>query len=229
MGNLGKNVSLVFVALFLISLATVSSAISADTETTWNIQTIVTNLSGSDNFGNMVLDMQNKPHLIYKQVYGVPSNSTIVYVSWNGVSWDRSNVVSNIGLNHVGFLALDSKDYPHISYVTSTPELMYASWIGKTWDIQTVTNSNGAAGGSCYLALDSNNNPHIGYRIIPPMHGYLNYYYQIVYATANEPDINTQPTPIFNFPVMPILAIIGAILFAVVSLLLYRRQRKRLI
>ena len=191
----------------------------------WNVQTIIPNLSGLDNFGNMVLDSKNNPHFIYKEVYGVPSNSTIVYASLEGASWNTKTVVSNIGLSNVGFLVLDSSGYPHISYVTSTPEVMYATWTGRTWDIQSVEDANGAASATCYLALDSSGHPLISYRIVPPMHGYLDYYSNIKYATSKEATQSSSPT----VPVSTSLIIATAISVGVATaaiIFIWKKQNK---
>ncbi len=58
-------------------------------------------------------------------------------------------------------LALDSRDYPHISYFDrDTLSLKYANWTGSTWDIEIV-DSPVAAFSS--LVLDSNDFPRIAY------------------------------------------------------------------
>jgi len=61
-------------------------------------------------------------------------------------------------------LALDSNDYPHISYYDSTNnDLKYAKWTISGWSIETV-DSGGDVGSYCSLALDSLDRPHISYR-----------------------------------------------------------------
>ncbi len=64
----------------------------------------------------------------------------------------------------VGFhssLALDSSDYPHISY-NGNNHLKYAYWNGSDWTIETVDNTD-YGGYYTSLALDSSNHPHISY------------------------------------------------------------------
>lgn len=63
-------------------------------------------------------------------------------------------------------LALDSNDYPHISYncyslAARRDVLKYAKWTGSGWSIETVD----SAGAIRYtsIALDTNNYPHISY------------------------------------------------------------------
>jgi len=58
-------------------------------------------------------------------------------------------------------LALDSQDYPHISYSSGDfTSLHYARWAGTAWAKQTV---DPIPVWTSSLALDSNDNPHIGY------------------------------------------------------------------
>ena len=60
-------------------------------------------------------------------------------------------------------LALDSSDYPHISYYNYTDgDLKYAAWDGSSWNIE-VPDSAGSVGYCSSLALDSSDWPHIGY------------------------------------------------------------------
>jgi hypothetical protein len=60
-------------------------------------------------------------------------------------------------------LALDSNNYPHISYLNSVNmDLMYARWNGLSWIIETV-DSQGITGDMSSLALDSHDRPHISY------------------------------------------------------------------
>ncbi len=143
----------------------------------WSIQSVASNM---DSLGNLALDSKGYPHFIYSQDYtnytGYHSiNITIMYASWNGATWNTQQVVSNVseggigdstGIYTMASLALDSRDNPHIVYVTSAPEdtadwgfLAYASWTGKTWNTQTVNSSIVVQ--SCNLAIDRNGNPHI--------------------------------------------------------------------
>ena len=152
----------------------------------WNIQTVVSNVSG---FGNLVLDSKGQPHFVYSV-----DHTTIIYASWNGISWTYRSV-SNVKWLEQGsgfpFLALDSLDYPHISYLTAeapgaAPELMYAAWTGTAWNIQTVAPGDGPP----YLAVDSNRIPHISYYLGtgPPA--------SIMYAIAAEPVPLYSPLPL---------------------------------
>ncbi|UCE36350.1 MAG: PQQ-binding-like beta-propeller repeat protein [Thermoplasmata archaeon] len=64
-------------------------------------------------------------------------------------------------------IALDSQDYPHISYY-SDGNLKYTKWDGNSWNIETV-DDNGTTGVSTSISLDSNDNAHISYyHFLPP-------------------------------------------------------------
>jgi hypothetical protein len=60
-------------------------------------------------------------------------------------------------------IALDAKDYPHISYYDrGRRSLKYARWNGHSWEIWTV-DSGGDVGSFTSIALDSAGVPYIGY------------------------------------------------------------------
>jgi len=169
----------------------------------WHIQTI----AYSGDFGNMVLDSKGYPHMIYRIDHSTHfTNSTLVYAHWDEKNWWTTQaVVSNVRLDNVGFLALDSNDYPHISYIgrAYNPEiggdeyfLRYTRWTGTAWNTLSV-NTTRRAVGPCYLALDSDGNPHISYRTFHPTH-YKSVY--IMYATATIPD--TQPSQPLNVSIV---------------------------
>jgi hypothetical protein len=165
----------------------------------WSIEPVLANydLGG---YGNMILDSKGHPNFLYTQHRFVsPQNmttiSSILYARWNGTGWNTQTVVSNISLAGfgIGFLALDSRDYPHISYIISSLQLMYVSWTGTDWNIQPVA-KNFPARGTCYLAIDSNSNPHISYRGIGPNQSGNGRLATIVYATTTNPTQSTQPS-----------------------------------
>jgi hypothetical protein len=66
-------------------------------------------------------------------------------------------------VRHITSIALDSNDYPHISYYTlPDADLKYAHWTGTQWQTEIV-DSQGDEGLFNSIALDSNNYPHISY------------------------------------------------------------------
>jgi hypothetical protein len=74
--------------------------------------------------------------------------------TWTIETVDNEEVVSTS-------LALDSHDYPHISYSTGgLASLHYARWTGSDWTKQTVDPDPAWA---TSMALDRNEQPHIGY------------------------------------------------------------------
>ena len=77
--------------------------------------------------------------------------------------WQIEIVDSEGSVGITPSLALDSNDYPHISYNDHTNEdLKYVSWNGSAWVFEVVDTA-GEAGWRSSLALDSNEYPHISY------------------------------------------------------------------
>ncbi|UCE38715.1 MAG: PKD domain-containing protein [Thermoplasmata archaeon] len=78
--------------------------------------------------------------------------------------WNIFTVDSAGKAGHDISLALDSNNYPHISYreVTSGCYIKYAKWTGSYWSIETV-DSVGISGYGTSIALDSGGNAHISY------------------------------------------------------------------
>jgi hypothetical protein len=196
----------------------------------WNIQNVTSNAGG---FGNMVLDSKGHPHLIYEVNYPEitgTNNSTLVYASWTGSALKTQTVVSHASLVNVGFLALDSHDYPHIAYINGTEGysgiLMYASWTSRAWDIQTVDSNiialNNYATGPCYLALDSNGNPHISYLANPPDAGLPSPILYMMYATTIEP---TQVSSL-TFSAFPLLLVLTVVIIVAVVTVVYVWKKK---
>ncbi len=88
----------------------------------WDIKTV-----GDTDMGGysapLVLDSNDHPHLCYcydnpyDEIYSVEA---IEYARWNGYSWDIESVDSSGDIGYYTSIALDSSDYPHISYYDST-------------------------------------------------------------------------------------------------------------
>ncbi len=177
------------------------------TSSGWNIQTAALNVNW---YCNLVLDSKGQPHFVYGG-----DLTTIMYASLNGAVWIYQPVVSGIRLDGgygIGFLALDSLDYPHISYVTAITagsDLMYAAWTGANWNIQSVDTD--FVREPIYLAVDSNRIPHISYLVGYLGPGTIN----IKYATATEPVPLSSPTPILPLLLVATAVIIGAVITVV--------------
>jgi len=98
-----------------------------------------------------------------------------MYAVWSGSGWDIE-AIDTEGWSGMGAsLALDSHDYPHISYYRAPApndpepkphELKYAAWNGSSWEIEIVDASPIVAfypAGGTSLALDANDRPHVAY------------------------------------------------------------------
>jgi hypothetical protein len=204
------------------STATIRLAVCKNSR--WSIETIP--LSPLINgYGNMVLDSKGYPHFICSQLqlpYVYPSRSNLLYVSWDGAAWNTKSVVSNVPLGidsvNMGFLVLDSHDYPKISYIAT--DLMYASWTGNSWNIRPI-DSNPQTIKPGFLALDSRGNPHISYF---GSHSSNVYYYRIyanvMYATSTEIAVEAP------FPTSLIVASVASAIVVGTVLVIYFKKRK---
>ena len=90
---------------------------------------------------------------------------------------------TNVCIGDVGIytsIALDSNNYPHISYRDQTNLILkYAKWNGISWDIEIV-DDDGMPGMYSSIIIDKNNYPHISYHYLD-YYGFKNYY-QLRYA-----------------------------------------------
>jgi hypothetical protein len=111
-------------------------------------------------FHSMVLDSQNRPHISFTR--GIDAHN----LRYNGPNEDASSSVvvdSSPGVGFYSSLALDSQEYPRISYYDlNNGDLKYARWNGSTWLLETV-DSIGDVGRFTSLALDASGYPHISY------------------------------------------------------------------
>ena len=185
MGTKNKSIALVLVVLFLTSLVTVPFAISAKTETTWNIQTV--DKYGAFLQGGIIrVDSNNKPHIAYSDYADSDwYNVNIMYASYTGSAWNIQTVAKD---GYIIDFSLDSHDNPHIIYQNTAGNgygLYYASWNGTNWVIQIV-DRQGRLPAS--LAMDSADKPHIAYAISDLKYASLNgsnWNIQDVRATGN--------------------------------------------
>jgi hypothetical protein len=189
----------------------------------WTIKCIA-NAAG---FGNMVLDSRGNPHLVYDVEYPQftgADNSTIIYDSWNGTTWDIQNVVSNITLPTCSFLGLDTHNYPSVTFTESDGTLVYASSDGQNWSLQNV-DTNFSASGPCFLVLDALGNPHISYLGPLTGHDYTASTGPVIYATIIKP--TPPPTPIpwptrnpqIKVPALPLSPILIIIIITTIVLI----------
>jgi hypothetical protein len=191
----------------------------------WSIETILA-ASNLGDFGNMVLDANNRPHFLATQRHYLSAEtslllSTILYVSWDGSAWNTETVASDVDLVNIGFLALSPNDYPQIVYTTTSDKLiehlMYARWTGATWESHIVDTQR-MTRKPCYLAVDSEGNPHISYLITPSDQSYSPDTLDLMHATANLP----------TFPALPLLlALTAVIIGAIIIITVYFKKRKR--
>jgi hypothetical protein len=134
-------------------------------ESTWTIQIVDSGrYIGACN--SMALDSRDYPHFSYCDLY----NGSLKYAKWTGASWKIQTLdITNwpeywVWVNGWTSIALDSNDFPHISYFVDDPDydLKYAKWTGTKWIIDTV-DSEGSVGGLSSIIIDSNDRPHIAY------------------------------------------------------------------
>ena len=91
----------------------------------------------------------------------------LVLLAWVSVvlpgDWHIETVDSEGDVGRWTSIAIDSNNYPHISYYDGTNRhLKYARYNGSDWEISTVDDS-GYNGFYTSIALDSNDYPHISY------------------------------------------------------------------
>jgi hypothetical protein len=210
-----------------VKLATLENSV-------WKIQTVPLPppIGG---YSNLVLDSKDYPHFIFalNRFASPPEDMTLLsdllYASWNGTSWETQTAVSNVSLYDgfgIGFLALDSLDYPYISYINSAQVLICAAWTGVDWSIQTV-NTGLSVRGPCYLAVDSNRIPHISFLAIPPNEDRFSALVYLMYAEAVEPiETPEPPQPPLPFPVFPLLLVSAVVVMGAVGLAIYVLKKK---
>jgi len=104
----------------------------------------------------LALDTNGWPHVVY-------GGNHLYYARFDGTQWRMETVDSTDGVGRHASLALDSANYPHISYYDAVnKDLKYASWDGSNWTVQTIDNGEDVRFGAS-LALDSADRPHLVY------------------------------------------------------------------
>jgi hypothetical protein len=128
----------------------------------WNIETV--DSGHVIGWTGLALDNGNNPHVVYP--WHLPEGE-VRYATQVGGQWNIEAVdVSGAGVGYGPSIALDSNDFPHVSYAMGDGlRLHYAKWNGSAWnteipDPSTHINSHSYIS----LALDSNDYPHISYQ-----------------------------------------------------------------
>ena len=110
---------------------------------------------------HMVIDDNDHLHAAYST-----GNNYIIYMNYNGTTWSWSQVSSNGKVGPVG-IAVDSNNYPHISYSAYGSYcgngLMLASFDGVDWTSQTVK-SGSNRGCSSALVIEDDDQINIAYQ-----------------------------------------------------------------
>ncbi|MBN2261077.1 MAG: hypothetical protein JW702_11050 [Clostridiales bacterium] len=157
----------------------------------WVITVVGAPLTVGDNLTpSIVLDLNDRPRIIYVEPvqYEIEKlNSSnkemhldheVKYAAWNGSDWLLQTVGHNVSstVGSLGNLVLDSKENPHISYVSKVTTydsesgsfqtkflLNYAYWNNSSWcaypfDFEPVSDNKRS-----YISLDNNDKPSIYY------------------------------------------------------------------
>lgn len=165
-GNVGKYSSLALDSndTVYISYAAPSQGLKVAqwNGTIWNYE--IADTSGC-RATSMTFDSRDRPHISY-QVGGVTGDlkyatkvATKVGTTWINETVDASGDISGASTS----IAVNSKDYPHISYRDFiNQDLEYAWWNGSAWNLESPDWINDV-GERPSLALDSKDRPHISY------------------------------------------------------------------
>jgi hypothetical protein len=108
-------------------------------------------------------EISHNQSVIIGSTSGEDPNPSVAATAAGNSSWDIETVDSGGNVGQFASLALDSNNYPHISYYDATNgTLKYAWWTGSSWNIETV-DDRGDVGRYSSLALDSSDRPYISY------------------------------------------------------------------
>jgi hypothetical protein len=94
----------------------------------WVIK-VVDNEYGAGGFTSLALDSQDRPHISYRVDKEWPNPDILRYAYYDGYKWHIINVDSYEYCSVFTSLALDSNEYPHISYYKGV-EIYYAYFEG---------------------------------------------------------------------------------------------------
>jgi hypothetical protein len=118
---------------------------------------------------SLKVDSRGNPGLAYAQT--ADFNNLSYYYRNGGVwRWQRVDLTATAEVDYIS-LALDSRDFPSISYAHAAGEqLRYARWNGSQWILDFPT-TFGLTGAESSLAVDSQDEPHISYNHAPSWSG----------------------------------------------------------
>jgi hypothetical protein len=131
------------------------------TGSSWIIETVVDFEYGG--YTSISLDSMDYPAITYVGWTSSSLDKNLKFARWNGSTWNYETIDSVGDVGYYNFLALDSNDYPHVSYCDNTNDnVKFAKWTGTAWNIGIVDSIENYDG-STSLALDSDDNAHICY------------------------------------------------------------------
>lgn len=165
----GNNCAVVMFVFLVCLLSILLFCDLAKADFTWDIQDVDAGSEPGSNALHISLDVDSRsyPHISYfDQKKNISIGYCLNYAHWNGGNWDIEIVDSNGDVGSHCSLALDSQNYPHISYYNGTKlyGLMYAYWDGKTseWITQKIDPGH-KVGLETSICIDSNDNPRISF------------------------------------------------------------------
>jgi len=135
----------------------------------WSIM-VVDSYGDTGKYSSLAIDSNNIPHISYFFDETGEEGLELKYAVWNGTQWVIETVDTNNAVGQYTSLALDSNNYPHISYYEShvpdkpsTGRLKYAYKDAAGWHKDIFVDSNPQSGKYTSIALDSSEQPHISY------------------------------------------------------------------
>ncbi len=129
----------------------------------WKIEMIDNSATYTDCQASISVDSNDNPHIAYSA--GLTSQiQSLKYAYFDGTLWNIEKVDEE---GYYVCMALDSYNYPHISY-RNGPIVKYAHFNGTSWSVEIIDEAYPDAGGlwnwATDIALDSQLIPHIVYK-----------------------------------------------------------------
>ncbi len=114
----------------------------------------------------IVVGSNNRPHIAYGYYGAPPYSDELKYAYRDESGWHIDTVDSQEAPTTNIDIALDSNNYPHISYQMgvdfhSQNYLRYAYWNGNQWQTETIPLPGDDTGYKTSIAVDAYNRPHI--------------------------------------------------------------------